>query len=158
MRVLFICHGNICRSPMAQFVFDDLVKKQNLGGAISCCSCATSREELGNGVHRGTKKILDRLGIDCSQKRAVQLKKRDYLDYDYLVVMDQSNLKNALKITGPDVLRKYHLLKEFAGDTGDVADPWYTGDFETTYQDVLAGCQGLLSQIKSLICEKSDGA
>ena len=148
IHIMFVCHGNICRSPMAEFVMRDLVEKAGLSQKIHIASSATSREEIGNGVHHGTRKILEKLSISCSGKRAVQLTKSDYDIYDYIVAMDNWNLSNIHRIIGEDTAQKVSLLLNFA-DGGEVADPWYTGDFETTYRDVLAGCTGLLEHIKS---------
>lgn len=147
-KILFICHGNICRSPMAEFVFKDIAKKAGMGDEFSVASAATSYEEIGNPVHRGTAKILDRLGISYSGKRAVHLEKSDYAKYDYLVCMDSANVRNTLRIVGADPERKVHKLLEFADSCEDVADPWYTGNFERTYEDVLTGCEGLLKHIE----------
>lgn len=147
--VLFICHGNICRSPMAEFVFKDMVKKAGRSDEFCIASAATSYEEIGNSVHRGTAKILDRLGISYSQKRAVHLEKPDYEKYDYLICMDNMNVRNTIRIVGDDEDGKIYKLLEFAGFDRDVADPWYTGDFDTTYKDVLIGCKGLLEYIDS---------
>ncbi len=147
-KILFICHGNICRSPMAEFVFKDIAKKAGMSDEFSVASAATSYEEIGNPVHRGTAKILDRLGISYSGKRAVHLEKSDYAKYDYLVCMDSANVRNTLRIVGADPEGKVHKLLEFADSCEDVADPWYTGNFERTYEDVLAGCEGLLKHIE----------
>lgn len=147
-KILFICHGNICRSPMAEFVFKDIAKKAGMGDEFSVASAATSYEEIGNPVHRGAAKILDRLGISYSGKRAVHLEKSDYAKYDYLVCMDSANVRNTLRIVGADPEGKVHKLLEFADSCEDVADPWYTGNFERTYEDVLAGCEGLLKHIE----------
>lgn len=147
IKVLFVCHGNICRSPMAEFVMKDIVKKAGLEHQFSIASAATSTEEIGNPVHRGTRERLAREGISVAGKTAVQLKKADYEKYDYLIGMDDWNIRNMLRILGGDPEGKVHKLLEFAGSSRDVADPWYTGDFEVTYQDVTAGCSGLLKQI-----------
>ncbi len=146
IKIMFVCHGNICRSPMAEFVMRDLVEKAGLSKEIHITSSATSREEIGNGVHHGTRKILEALSISCDGKQAVQLTKADYDTYDYIVAMDRWNLRNIGRIIGKDAENKVSLLMDYAGG-GEVADPWYTGDFETTYRDVLAGCQGLLAHI-----------
>ncbi len=147
INILFICHGNICRSPMAEFVFKDMVAKMGRGNEFHIESAATSYEEIGSPVHHGTKRILDRLGISCKEKRAVHLEKSDYSKYDYLICMDSANVRNTLRIVGDDNDKKVFKLLEFAGSDRDVADPWYTRDFEATYQDVLAGCKGLLTEI-----------
>lgn len=148
IKVLFICHGNICRSPMAEFIFKDMVKKRGIDDKFHVESAATSYEEIGNPVHHKTAKILDELGISYSGKRAVHLEKSDYAKYDYLVCMDSANVRNTLRIVGHDEAKKIYKLLEFAGSYDDVVDPWYTGDFDRTYKDVLAGCKGLLEHIE----------
>lgn len=147
IKILFICHGNICRSPMAEFVFRSMVEDAGLTGRISAASAATSTEELGNPVHRGTVNKLKSVGIACEGKRSVQLKKLDYDRYDYFVCMDRRNIQNTLRILGADPERKVSLLMSFAASETDIADPWYTGDFDTTYEDVLKGCEGLLKHV-----------
>ena len=144
-KVMFICHGNICRSPMAEFVLKDLVAKKGLQDEFQIASCATSREEIGNPVHYGTRNLLNRYGISTAGKYAVQLTKRDYEEYDYLIAMDRWNLSNIARIIGDDKDKKVSLLLDYTKRKGDIADPWYTGDFETTYQDVLEGCEGFLA-------------
>ncbi len=146
-RILFVCHGNICRSPMAEFVMKDLVQRANRQSQFYIASAATSTEEIGNPVHRGTREKLKSVGISTAGKTAVQMKRSDYAKYDYLIGMDSWNIRNMLMISGGDPEGKVHKLLEFAGSSRDVADPWYTGDFESTYRDVLAGCQGLLKQL-----------
>ena len=145
--ILFICHGNICRSPMAEFVFKDMLNKSGRTNDFYVASAATSYEEIGNRVHYGTAKILDNLNISYSHKRAVHLEKSDYKKYDYLICMDSANVRNTLRIMGDDKENKIHKLLEFAGSSRDVADPWYTGDFDITYRDILSGCKGLLKYI-----------
>ncbi len=145
MRILFICHGNICRSPMAEFVMKDLVKKAGLEAQFRIESAATSTEEIGNPVYPPAKRKLAEHGIDCTGKRARQLTNADYDQYDLLIGMDQANLRNMHRICGGDFTGKLHLLMDYTDCPGDVADPWYTDDFDTTWQDVLAGCQGLLN-------------
>ena len=147
VKVLFICHGNICRSTMAEFVFKDMVAKKGLADVFEIASAATSREEIGNPVHPGTRRILDGLGISCKGKTAVQTTRRDYDHYDYIIGMDSWNMRNMSKIYGGDPDNKLYKLLEFAGKSDDVADPWYTGNFDVTYRDVKAGCEGLLKQI-----------
>ena len=147
IKILFICHGNICRSPMAEYLFRDLVEKKGLSAEFVISSAATSSEEIGNPVHRGTRQILDELGISCSEKRAVQMTRRDYETYDYLLGMDDWNIRNMERIAGGDPENKIHKLLEFAGKTRDIADPWYTGNFDATYEDVMEGCLGLLSSL-----------
>ena len=150
IKILFICHGNICRSPMAEFVFKDIVEKSGIGDKFYVASAATSYEEIGNPVHYGTAKILDGLGISYSKKRAIHLEKSDYEKYDYLVCMDSANVRNTLRIVGDDSEKKIYKLLEFADSYEDVADPWYTGEFNKTYEDVLTGCKGLLSYIERI--------
>ena len=146
INILFICHGNICRSPMAEFVMKDLVKKAGLESRFHIESAATSTEEIGNPVYPPARRELARHGIDCTGKTARQLRKADYGRFDLLIGMDKANLRNMHRICGGDLNGKLHLLLEYAGrPNAEVADPWYTGDFETTYQDVLEGCQGLLA-------------
>ena len=143
IKVLFICHGNICRSPMAEFVLKDMVAKLGLSDQFIIASAATSTEEIGNPVHRGTKYKLLEHGISCAGKTAVQMKKEDYEKYDYLIAMDTNNLRNMERMLGHRG-DKISLLLEFAGESASIADPWYTGDFEATYQDVVRGCEAFL--------------
>ena len=151
IRVLFICHGNICRSPMAEFVMKKIVSDAGLTAYFQIASAATSTEEIWNGignpVYPPAKAELARHGISCEGKRARQVTRADYAEYDYLIGMDSANLRNMHRICGGDFAGKLHLLMDYTDRPGDVADPWYTGDFEATWQDVLAGCQGLLREI-----------
>lgn len=147
-KILFICHGNICRSPMAEFVMKDLVQKAGLSEQFQIESAATSTEELGNPVYPPVRRKLAEHGIDCSGKTARQLKNSDYEQYDLLIGMDQANLRNMYRICGGDYADKMHLLMDYTARPGDVADPWYTRDFEATWQDVLEGCRGLLEKLK----------
>ncbi len=144
IKILFVCHGNICRSPMAEFVMKDMVQKAGLEQQFYIKSAATSTEEIGNPVYPPARRKLAEHGIDCSGKTARQLKHSDYEQFDLLIGMDAANLRNMRRICGGDAAAKMHLLLEFADRPGDVADPWYTGDFEATWQDVEAGCRGLL--------------
>ena len=146
---MFVCHGNICRSPMAEFVFKDLVNKRGLDDLFEIASSATSTEELGNSVHTGTKNKLKEYGISVEGKKAIQLNSRDYQHYDYLVGMDQRNITNIVKIVGRDPHKKIYRLLDFTKLPGDIADPWYTGDFTQTYDDVYEGCEALLAFIFS---------
>ena len=148
-KILFICHGNICRSPMAEFIMKDLVRKAGLEDRFCIASAATSTEEIGNPVYPPARRKLAEHGIDCTGKTARQLRNEDYDQYDLLIGMDRANLRNMHRICGGDFDGKMHLLMEFTDCPGDVADPWYTDDFETTWQDVLAGCRGLLNRLKS---------
>ena len=146
-KILFICHGNICRSPMAEFVMKDLVKKAGLESKFQIESAATSTEEIGNPVYPPARRKLAEHGINCSGKRARQLLNSDYEKYDLLIGMDNANLRSMYKICGGDFADKMHLLMDFTDHPGEVADPWYTDDFEKTWQNVLAGCQGLLETL-----------
>ena len=146
-KILFVCHGNICRSPMAEFVMKDLVKKAGLASQFHIESAATSREELGNPVYPPARRKLAEHGISCSGHAAQQMTSWDYDAFDLLIGMDSANLRNMQRICGGDRAGKLSLLLEHAGRSGDVADPWYTGDFEATWRDVLAGCQGLLAEL-----------
>ena len=180
-KILFICHGNICRSPMAEFIMKDLVAQAGRAGQFHIESAATSTEEIGHPVYPAARRKLAQHGIDCAGKTARQLRRDDYGRYDLLIGMDKANLRNMNRICGGDPDGKLHLLMEFAGSRkgppcepgeagrvgsgearersgfspqaetgksglcfGEVADPWYTGDFDTTWRDILAGCQGLL--------------
>ena len=148
IKILFVCHGNICRSTMAEFLFRDLVEKKGFGGRFYIESAATSTEEIGSPVHPGTRRVLNRLGIDCSGKRARQMTRKDYDHFDLLIGMDHANIRIMTRIAGGDPEHKISLMLDHAGRAGEeVADPWYTGDFETTYRDVMAGCEGLLSEL-----------
>ena len=148
LKILFVCHGNICRSPMAEFIMRDICEKRGLSD-VYVESAATSTEELGNHVHYGTRSILSRLGIDCSKKRARQITRGDYADFDLLIGMDSANIHNMERFWG-DPQHKIRLLLEFAEQPSSrgISDPWYTGDFESTYRDVKAGCDGLAERIK----------
>ncbi len=147
-RILFVCHGNICRSTMAEFVLKDMVAARGMADEFSIASAATSTEEIGNPVHPGTQRMLRGHGIGGFQaKRARQLTPVDYNDFDLIIGMDAANIRNMNRMLGGDPDGKIHKLLEFAGSVRDVADPWYTGDFETTYDDVLAGCKGLLAHL-----------
>ena len=146
-RILFICHGNICRSPMAEFILKDLVRKAGLEQDFFIESAATSTEEIGNPVYPPARRKLKEHGIDCTGKTARQLTSRDYGRFDLLIGMDKANLRNMQRICGGDPDEKMHLLMNFTSRPGDVADPWYTGDFEQTWQDAEAGCQALLQQL-----------
>ena len=148
IKILFVCHGNICRSPMAEFIFKYLVEQRGLSSEFYIASAATSTEEIGSRVHHGTAAILDRLGIDYSEKRARQMTKRDYQDYDMLIGMDDWNIRNMSRISGGDPEGKLHLLMDFTDRPGEVADPWYTRNFEVTYRDVMDGCEGLLDYLE----------
>ena len=146
--ILFVCHGNICRSPMAEFVMKDMVRRNRLERLFEIASAAPSREELGNPVYPPARRKLAENGIACAGHRARQMTKADYDEYDLIVCMDQRNIRNALRITGGDPEQKIVLLLDYAGRVGEeVADPWYTGDFDATWDDIASGCEGLLGQL-----------
>lgn len=148
VKILMVCHGNICRSPMAEFVMKDLVKKAGLEWAFEIASAATSTEEIGNPVYPAARRKLAEHGIGCAGKTARQLRKEDYEHYDYLIGMDSANLRNMRRICGGDPEGKISLLLDHTERPADVADPWYTGDFEATWRDVLEGCGRLLEELK----------
>ena len=147
IKILFVCHGNICRSPMAEFVMKDLVQKAGLDGQLAIASAATSTEEIGNPVYPPARRKLAEHGIRCNGKRARQLRRDDYTRYDLLIGMDRANVRNMERICGGDPEGKLHLLLEYTARPGEVADPWYTGDFQATWEDVEAGCTGLLQSL-----------
>ena len=149
VKILMVCHGNICRSPMAEFVMKDIVKKAGRSDEFYIASCATSTEEIGNPVHHGTRRKLAEVGISCDGKRAVQLTKSDYNKYDYIIAMDEMNIRNIMRIIKSDPEGKVSLLLSHAGMSGSIADPWYTGNFNDTYRDVLLGCKALFNEIVS---------
>ena len=147
IHILFVCLGNICRSPMAEFVMKDLVKKHRLSDRIHIASAATSTWEIGNPVHHGTRTKLAEHGISCKGKTARLLTKADYAAYDYIIGMEKSNLTDMLEILGSDPQGKLSLLLGWTGEQRGIADPWYTHNFEATWQDVLRGCTALLEHI-----------
>lgn len=144
IKVLFICHGNICRSTMAQFVFQDMINKQGLTDQFYIDSAATSREEIGNPPHHGTVRKLKHEGIPILPHRAVQMTKKDYDKYDYLIGMDSMNIRNMMRIVSSDPEHKICRLLDFTENPRDIADPWYTGNFDLTYDNVKEGCEALL--------------
>lgn len=148
VKIMFVCRGNICRSPMAEFVMKDLVLKENLQDKVLIKSSATSNEALGCKVHRGTREILSSKGISCDGKISVKLKSSDYDEYDYIFTMDSNNMRNIKSIIKEDKYGKIIRLLDITDDKRDIADPWYTGDFNKTYDDILKGCTILLQKIK----------
>lgn len=148
IKILFVCHGNICRSTMAEFVMKELVRQAGLAEQFYIASAATSREEIGNDTHWGTKEKLREKGIPFSKRQAVQIRNEDYAAYDYIIYFDSENKYEIRRICGDDRAHKVHSLLSFAGMHRDVADPWYTGNFDQTYEDVWTGCQALLKFLK----------
>lgn len=148
IKILFICHGNICRSPLAEFIMKDIVNKHNQQDNFLISSAATSTEEIGNSVYPQSRQILNSLGIDCSQKRAVQITKNDYEFYDYIICMDRNNVRNLQYTIGNDTDNKVSLLMDYTNEHKDVADPWYTRDFKTAADDITRGCKALYEYIK----------
>lgn len=142
--ILFVCHGNICRSTMAEFVMKDLVRKAGCEEEFHIQSAATHRDEIGSDTHYGTKEILKLKGVPFTPRHAVQMVKADYEKYDLIIGMDSENMTYIKRIIGEDTENKVHLLLSFAGEKRSVADPWYTGDFDKTYDDVVKGCTALL--------------
>ncbi len=153
VKILFVCHGNICRSPMAEFIMKDLTERAGLSADFHIESAATSNEEIGNPVYPPARRKLAEHHIGCSGKTARRLTKEDYARYDLLVGMDHANIRNMRRICGGDGSGKIHMLMEYSQRPGEVADPWYTGDFEQAWQDVLEGCQGLLAFCRKKIGE-----
>ncbi|MBQ3022139.1 MAG: low molecular weight phosphotyrosine protein phosphatase [Clostridia bacterium] len=147
IKVLFVCLGNICRSPMAEFVMKDMVEKRGIADNFEIASAATSDWEIGNGVYPPAKKKLSENGIDCTGKTARQMTKADYGYYDYIIAMDEGNLRDMVRFVGDDPDGKVSLLMEHTSTPRDIADPWYTGDFEQTWKDVNNGCSCLLKKL-----------
>ncbi len=150
-KILFVCHGNICRSPMAEFIMKELVEEKGIADDFHIESAATSREEIGNPVYPPAKRILQKRGIDCSAKRARQVTVKDGEKFDYIICMDDRNITNIKRILKAEDLSKVRKLLDFTDSPCDVADPWFTGDFDTTERDVLEGCNGLLKYILSIL-------
>ena len=150
IKILFVCHGNICRSPMAEFVMKDLVKKRGVDGEFYIESAATTDEEIGNDIHNGTRKKLREVGVPFEKRRARQMVRADYDRFDYLIGMDKYNVADMKYISGGDPENKIHFLLDFTYRRSEsVADPWYTGDFDEAYSDIVFGCRGLLDSILS---------
>ena len=147
IRILFVCHGNICRSPMAEYVLKDMVRERGLDQQFEIASAATSREEIGNPVYPPARRKLADHGIGCMGHHARQMTKADYDRYDLIVCMDHANVRNACRIAGGDPEHKIVLLLDYTERKGqEVDDPWYTGDFDAAWNDIAEGCSGLLDQ------------
>ena len=146
-KIMFVCHGNICRSPMAEFIFKDMLVKKGIQDDFVVASSATSTEEIGNPVYPPARAELAKHGISCEGKRAVQIKKSDYDKYDLFVVMDGNNIRNISRIFGDDPEGKVHKLMDYTSRGGDVADPWYSYRFDVAYQDIYEGCEALLKTL-----------
>ena len=147
IKVMFVCHGNICRSPMAMFMFRDLVKRKRLEGLFEIDSSATSREEIGNGVYPPAARKLRSVGIDCKGHRAKQFTVKDYTYFDYILVMESYNISNLRRIIGEDKKGKVHRLLDFSSEPRDIDDSWYTGNFESAYRDIKEGLEGFLNYV-----------
>ena len=147
IKIMFVCHGNICRSPMAEFVMKDIVKNAGMEKEFHIESSATSREEIGNPVYPPTRRILAEHGLSCEGKYARQMTLEDYKNYDYIIAMDYNNLRNIDRIIGSDTENKVHLLLDYTGKGGGVADPWYTRNFQATWEDVTRGCQAFFEYL-----------
>ena len=149
IKILFVCHGNICRSPMAEFVMKDMVKKAGLEAEFEIASASTSTEEIGNPVYPPVRKILSAHGISCLGKTARQMTKTDFEYYDLIIGMDNANFRNISRIAGGGPCGKIHLLMDFTDRPGEVADPWYNDRFDITWRDVNEGCEGLLKYLRA---------
>ncbi|MGN1004763.1 MAG: low molecular weight protein-tyrosine-phosphatase [Oscillospiraceae bacterium] len=149
IKILFVCHGNICRSPMAEFVMKDLVRKAGLEGEFHIESAATSTEEIGNPVYPPARRKLAEHGIGCAGKTARQMVRADYDRFDYLIGMDRANLRNMQRICGGDPEGKLSLMMDYTDRPGEVSDPWYTGDFDAAWRDVCEGCTNLMTRLSA---------
>ena len=148
INIMFVCHGNICRSPMAEFILKDMVAKRKISHNFHIESSATSREEIGNDIHYGTKNKLKKVGVPFTPRRATQITKSDYDKYDFILCMDNNNIRNLSRIIPNDKSNKIKLLLDFSNNPRNIADPWYTGNFEDTYNDIIEGCEALLNYIE----------
>lgn len=148
IKILFLCHGNICRSPMSEYIFRDMVTRRGIANEFYIASAATSREEIGNPVYPPAKRILREHGISCDGKYAVQMTRADYDKYDYILAAEDYNIRNILRIIREDPQHKVCRLLDFSDHPRNIADPWYTGDFETTYADIVEGCESFLRYLE----------
>lgn len=147
IKVLFVCHGNICRSTMAEYMLKEMVRRAGREDEFRIDSAATSTEEIGNGVHYGTREKLKREGVPCGDHRARQMTRKDYQVFDYLLGMDRANIRNMVRIAGGDPEGKICRVLDFAENPRDIADPWYTGNFDETYDDLQEGLEAFLRSI-----------
>ena len=150
IKILFVCHGNICRSTMAESVMTYMAAQHGLSNLIQAASAATSQEEIGSPPHPGTVRKLREVGIPVIPHRAVQMTRKDYEKHDYIIGMDQRNICNMQRITGGDPEGKFYKLLEFADSDRDIADPWYTGNFDKTYEDIVEGCNAFIDKVSEL--------
>ena len=148
IRVLFVCHGNICRSPMSEFILKDMTARRGISDLFQIASAATSREEIGNPVYPPARRKLLQHGIDPSGKTARQITRRDYEEYDYILAAESYNIRNIERITGGDPDHKIHRLLDFSARPRDIDDPWYTGDFDTAWNDIVEGCEAFLDWLE----------
>ena len=148
INIMFVCHGNICRSPMAEFILKDMVAKRKISHNFHIESSATSREDIGNDIHYGTKNKLKKVGVPFTPRKATQITKSDYDKYDFILCMDNNNIRNLSRIIPNDKDNKIKLLLDFSDNPRNIADPWYTGNFEDTYNDIIEGCEALLNYIE----------
>lgn len=147
IKVLMICHGNICRSPMAKYILQDIVEKRGIAADFYIDSCATSYEEIGNPVYPPARQELSRHGISCKGHAARKLVKADFEEFDYLIAMEQYNLRNIRREFGDELTSKVSLLLDYTDTPGDIEDPWYSGGFDATYKEIVRGCEGLLAHL-----------
>ena len=148
--IVFVCYGNICRSPMAEMIFKDLIIKHNKRYMISCVSRATSMEELGNPIYPQAKRKLEQMSVTCEAHKATQITKNDYNKYDLIIVMEERNRRDLLRIIGEDTDNKIHLLMEYTNTLKNIDDPWYSGDFDTAFNEINEGCIGLYNYLMNL--------
>ena len=148
IKVLFVCHGNICRSPMAEFIMKDLAEKAGMGGEFEIASAAVSREELGNPIYPPARRKLTAMGVPLTGHRARQMTRRDYRDFDLILGMETANIRNILRITGGDPEGKVRRLLDYTDRPRDIDDPWYTDDFDTAYREIAQGCEALLASLE----------